>query len=170
MAYNVKINGVTYSSVPSVSIPLATGSGSAVFYDTSAATADAANILSGQTAYGATGALTGAMTNNGAVTGTISAVAGEYTVPAGYHSGSGTVAIDSADQALLISENIKSGVTILGVAGSTNVVNTAITSNAATAAQIVSGYTAYVNGALITGTLTSAVISQDSTSKVLSIS
>ena len=57
------------------------------------------------------------MTNNGAVSGTISTKAGTYTVPAGYHSGLGSVSIDSTEQGTIISTNIKSGVTILGVEG-----------------------------------------------------
>lgn len=56
--------------------------------------------------------------NNGAVTGTISAKAAQYTVQKGYHNGSGKVQIASAEQAKIIAENIKAGVTILGVAGS----------------------------------------------------
>lgn len=168
MAKNVKINGVTYDNVPEVDIPLATGSGTAKFYDTAEDSAVAGDILSGKTAHTGTGAVTGSMTNNGAVTGSISEKAGEYTIPAGYHNGSGKVSIASAEQAKIISDNIKKGVTILGVAGSSNVVDT--NDATATATQILSGQTAYVKGAKITGTLTTAVISQDSTSKVLSIS
>lgn len=56
--------------------------------------------------------------DNGAVSGTISTKAGQYTVPAGYHNGSGKVQIASAEQAKIIAGNIKSGVSILGVAGS----------------------------------------------------
>ena len=169
MAENVKINGITYSSVPQICVPLADGSGNATFYDTSEDTAVAANVMAGIAAHTASGAIIGSMTNNGAVTGSISAVAGKYTIPAGYHDGSGTAGIDSSDQALLISENIRSGVTVLGVVGSTNVVNTAITANAAAAANISSGYKAYVNGAIVTGIMTAAAISQDGTSKVLTI-
>ena len=36
----------------------------------------------------------------------------------GYHDGSGTVTIDSTEQAKIIAANIKSGVEILGVTGS----------------------------------------------------
>ena len=86
--------------------------------DTSDATATAAEILSPKTAYVNGSKITGTMTNRGAVAGTISTVAGEYTVPAGYHDGSGKVSIDSTEQAKLIATNIRSGVTILGVAGS----------------------------------------------------
>ena len=60
----------------------------------------------------------GTMPNRGAVTGTIATKAGEYTVPAGYHNGSGKVGISSTEQAKIIAGNIKAGVTILGVEGS----------------------------------------------------
>ena len=56
--------------------------------------------------------------DNGAVSGNISAVAEQYSVPAGYHNGTGKVQIASVEQAKIIAGNIKSGVTILGVAGS----------------------------------------------------
>ena len=167
MAKNVRINGVTYSDVPEVNIPLATGSGNATFYDTTDGTAVAGDILSGKTAY-VDGVVTGSMTNNGAVAGMISTKAGTYTVPAGYHNGSGSVAIATAEQNKIIAGNIKSGVTILGVAGSSNVVDTS--GGDATAAQILSGKKAYVKGSLLTGTMTAATVSQDSTSKVLTIS
>lgn len=86
--------------------------------DTSDATATAGEILATKTAYARGAKLTGSMTNNGGVTGTISTVAGEYTVPVGYHDGSGKVSIDSTEQSKIIAGNIKSGVEILGVTGS----------------------------------------------------
>lgn len=57
MAQSVIINSTTYSSVPSVQIPLSSGSGNATFYDTSDATATASYILSGYTAYSASGCI-----------------------------------------------------------------------------------------------------------------
>ena len=40
-----------------------------------------------------------------------------FTVPQGYHDGSGKVSIDATEQAKLIATNIREGVTILGVEG-----------------------------------------------------
>ena len=134
MAQNVIINGVTYQSVPEVDIPKS-GSGTAKFYDTSGASFAAGDLLTGKTAFGASGSVGGSMADNGAPGGTISTKAGTVTIPAGYTTG-GTVAISSTEQAKIIASNIKSGVTILGQAGS----------------------------------LSLPTISQDSTTKVLSIS
>lgn len=85
--------------------------------DTSEDTAAVGEILSGKTAHARGAQLTGTMPNNGAVAGTISTVAGAYSVPVGYHDGSGTVSIDSTEQSKIIAGNIKEGVTILGVTG-----------------------------------------------------
>lgn len=81
------------------------------------ATVGVAEILKGKTAYAAGKKLTGTMPNNGAVTLTIDTVAGVVKVPQGYHDGSGTVSILPAEQAKLIAENIKQGISILGVTG-----------------------------------------------------
>lgn len=116
MAQNVIINGVTYQSVPEVDIPKP-GSGTAKFYDTSGASFAAGDLLTGKTAFGASGSVGGSMADNGATGGTISTKAGTVTIPAGYTTG-GTVAISSTEQAKIVASNIKSGVTILGQAGS----------------------------------------------------
>ena len=113
MAQNVVINGVTYSNVPEVDIPKS-GGGTAKFYDTAGANAAAGDILSGKTAYGSSGSISGSMTNNGATGGTIGAVAGTYTIPAGYTSG-GTVSLTNVSDCT--AGNILSGKSILGVNG-----------------------------------------------------
>ena len=134
MAQNVIINGVTYQSVPEVDIPKS-GGGTAKFYDTASADAASGDLLTGKTAFGASGSISGGMSNNGATGGTISTKAGTVTIPAGYTTG-GSVKISDTEQAKIIASNIKSGVTILGQAGS----------------------------------LSLPTISQDSTTKILSIS
>lgn len=85
--------------------------------DTQDATAAAAEILKGKTAYNKGKKVTGTMPNNGAVTGTITEKAGQYTIPQGYHDGSGKVSIAKAEQDKLIPGNIREGVTVLGVEG-----------------------------------------------------
>lgn len=116
MAQNVIINGVTYQSVPEVDIPK-NGGGTAKFFDTASADFTGADLLTGKTAFGSSGAVSGSMANNGSTSGTISTKAGTVTIPAGYTTG-GTVSISSTEQAKVIASNIKSGVTLLGVAGS----------------------------------------------------
>lgn len=132
MAQNVVINGVTYQSVPEVDIPKS-GGGTAKFHDTTGATAEAADVLSGETAFGANGAITGSMPNNGGTGGTITTKGGTVTIPAGYTTG-GTVNLGNVTD--LTPQNLLSGKTVLGVAGA----------------------------------LTLPTISQDATTKVLSIS
>ena len=84
--------------------------------DTQDATAAVAEVLEGKTAYARGAKLTGTMPNKGAVSGTI-ATKDAYTIPMGFHDGSGTVSIDATESAKIVAGNIKSGVTILGVEG-----------------------------------------------------
>lgn len=70
------------------------------YADTTGDTATAANILYGETAHsnvnGNAVALTGTMPNNGAVTATVDGLTTtSYTIPAGYHNGSGSVSLTS---------------------------------------------------------------------------
>ena len=85
--------------------------------DTSDATAAAAEILATKSAYVNGNKITGSMPNNGAVTGTITTKAQQYTIPQGYHDGSGKVGISSTEQAKIIPQNIRQNIVILGVEG-----------------------------------------------------
>ena len=86
--------------------------------DTSEDTVAVSEILVGKTAHARGVKITGTMPNNGAVSGSIATKDGQYTVPQGFHDGSGKVGIASAEKAKLIPGNIKSGVEVLGVTGS----------------------------------------------------
>lgn len=122
--------------------------------DTSDDTAAVSEILSGKTAHARGSLLTGTMTNNGGVTGTISIKAQQYTIPQGYHDGSGKVSIATAEQAKIISANIREGVTILGVegemTGSEDVVAQSKTVNPTFASQSITPDTGYTHLASVT--------------------
>ena len=115
MAQNVIINGVTYQSVPEVDIPKS-GGGTVKFYDTASGTAAAADILTGKSAFNASGSVSGSMANNGSTSGTISTKAGTVTIPAGYTTG-GTVSLASSVVSDCVSGNILTGKSLLGVSG-----------------------------------------------------
>lgn len=86
--------------------------------NSSGATATAAEILKGKTAAVKGSMVEGTMPNNGAVDGTISGKTEAYTIPPGFHDGSGKVMIDPTERDKIIPENIRQGVNILGVDGS----------------------------------------------------
>ena len=161
---SVVINGAQYPDCPEVDIP-AVGGGTAKFMDTSDADATAGNILSGKTAYVNGTKITGSIASK--TSSDLSANVLTVTAPAGYY---GSAASKTCSDQNLVSSNIKNGITIFGVSGATNVVDTTIASSWAAQAQILNGYKAYVNGSLVTGNATLPTISQDSTTKILSIS
>lgn len=85
--------------------------------DTTDADATDAEILFGKTAYVQKQKVTGTMPNNEQVNGKIKNLTDPYTIPVGYHDGSGTVTIEDTEKAKILPENIREGVEILGVSG-----------------------------------------------------
>ena len=122
--------GKTFTSSAGLAV---TGTSTAV--ETGDATASASNILSGKTAYVHGQKVNGSMTNQGAKNQALNC-GGSYTIPAGYHNGSGKVTANS-----LASQ----------------------TAGTAAAADIASGKTAWVNGAKVTGTASASAITFDIT-------
>jgi hypothetical protein len=114
---------------------------------TTAIGAVAADVLSGKQAY-----VNGAVVNGSAAAGAnVIAANGllSFAIPNGIYSGRTATASDTN----LVTGNIRAGTSIFGVAGKTQVVDTTLGGTAATAGQIANGRQSYVNGVLVTGSL-----------------
>ena len=221
MAKNVVINGVTYSNVPSVEIPLSGTAGNAEFYDISDATiSSGGSMLSGVTAYGASGTkYTGSIATK---TGTDLSESGDtVTVPAGYYSTQATKAVSGGSatapatisgtsasvstgtntltlsKTVSVTPTVSAGYVSSGTAGNSSVSLTAsVTTKAAatitpgtsnqeiaagtylTGKQTISGDANLTSANIkqgvsifgVNGSLSSVAVSQDQTTKVLTIS
>lgn len=144
------LSGVTVAAIPEA------------YQDVSSVTATAADVLANKIIVNASGeTVAGTMTNNGAVSKTLDATTGNqsYTVPKGYHSGTGAVAITleeksatptkSAQSITPTSGKVLSKVTVAAIPA--EYITTADAT--ATAAQILADKTAYVAGEKVTGTM-----------------
>ena len=130
------------------------------YQDVTSVTAVAAEVLTGKIIVAADGAIiTGTMTNNGAVEKTLDVTTITYTIPKGYHSGTGTVKIaletktvtptKSAQDITPTKGKVLSKVTVAAIPD-----NYVDTSDAdAVAANILDNKTAYVKGSKVEGTM-----------------
>jgi hypothetical protein len=95
--------------------------------------------------------LEGTMPNNSSNNVEVTDVDGTL-IPTGFYDGTGSAVLSAAEAAKVVSGNILSGVTLLGVAGKTEVVDTTEAGSPAAEGDIASGKVAFVNGVKITGT------------------
>ena len=84
--------------------------------DTSDDTAQVAEVLTGKTFHARGTAYTGTMQNRGGNNVTVTGKTGTV-IPAGYYDGSGKAVLDSTSADALVANNIREGITILGVEG-----------------------------------------------------
>lgn len=132
----------------------------AAYQDVSSTTAAAADVLATKVFTAKDGTLTtGTMTNNGAVSKTLDTSTTSYTVPKGYHSGTGTVKVVTETKSATPTKSAQTITPTSGkVLGSVSVAaipaEYVTTSDAtATAANILDDKTAYVGGSKVTGTM-----------------
>lgn len=115
--------------------------------------ASASQVVAGTTYWGLQSGVWGLQTGTAPAGSNVTGGDGQLTfaIPDGFYTGSKTATAQDAD---LTAGNIRSGVTLFGVAGDTNVVNTA--SGNAAAGDILSGQVAWVDGLELTGTAANA--------------
>lgn len=116
MSKDIQINDRTYNDISTVTVTTTSGD-TANFYDSSMTTATSSEIVSGKTAVLKNGMTTGTISDNGTISGGIKTKDEFVSVPSGYYSGNGSISIADTGKAKLVANNIRHGVSILGVEG-----------------------------------------------------
>ena len=130
------------------------------YQDVTAVTAAAGEVLTGKIFVAANGqVITGTMANNGAVSKTLDVTTITYTIPKGYHSGTGTVKITLEEKTVTPTEETQTITPTSGKVLSKVIVNPipaeyVVTEDAtATSDDILDDQTAYVGGEKVVGTM-----------------
>lgn len=130
------------------------------YQDVTSVTATAGDVLTGKIYVATDGTvITGTMTNNGNVAKTLDVTVLSYTIPKGYHSGTGTVKITLEEKSVTPTKSTQTVVPTSGKVLSKVTVNPIpdeyITTEdaSATADKILIDETAYVDGVKVTGTM-----------------
>lgn len=142
------LSGVTVAAIPDN------------YQDVSATTATAGDVLTGKVYTTADGKVTtGTMANNGAVSKTLDTATTSYTVPAGYHSGTGKVSITTETKSATPTKSAQTitpstGKVLASVSVAAIPANYIDTTDAdAAATEILDGKFAYVGGVKVEGTM-----------------
>ncbi len=130
------------------------------YQDVTSVTTAAGDVLTGKIFVAADGTvITGTMTNNGAVSKTLDVTTVSFTIPKGYHDGTGTVKLTVETKTVTPTKSVQTITPTTGKVLSSVKVEAIpaeyiITSDAtAKAAEILDGKTAYVDGVKVEGTM-----------------
>lgn len=129
------------------------------YQNISEVTASAEDVIQGKKIVNSTGVVSGTMSDNGTVSKVLDTTTKSYTIPSGKHSGAGVVSITTQEKSVTPSTSAQEIVPDTGKVLS-KVTVAAVTSSGidtsdatATSDDILSGKTAYVDGAKITGNI-----------------